>query len=66
MNFEDRPVCIGVNIPAHAFDYLAIPEKKYTSTDLLSSKRKTYELTKDGSLALSLESRGAAVIKIKL
>jgi len=66
VNFEDRPVCIGVNIPAHAFDYLAIPEKKYTSTDLLSSKRKTYELAKDGSLALSLESRGAAVIKIKL
>lgn len=66
VNFDDRPVCIGVNIPSHAFDYLSIPEKKYVSTDLLSGKRKSIELIKDSSLALSLDSRGACAMKIKL
>jgi glycosidase len=65
VNFDDRPVSIGVNLPAHAFDFLGIPEKKYTATDLLNGGKQTLHLKKDGCLALQLEERGSVVLKMK-
>ena len=65
VNFDDRPVSIGVNLPAHAFDFLGIPEKKYTATDLLNGGKQTLQLKKDGCLALQLEERGSVVLKMK-
>ncbi|MBR1688192.1 MAG: alpha-amylase family protein [Prevotella sp.] len=64
VNFDDRPVSIGVNLPAHAFDFLSIPEKKAIATDLLSGEKQSLELVKDGCVALKLESRGGSVWKI--
>ena len=65
VNFDDRPVSIGVNLPAHAFDFLAVPEKKYAATDLLNGGKQTVQLKKDGCLALQLEERGSVVLKMK-
>ena len=65
VNFDDRPVSIGVNTPAHAFDYLGIPEKKVSATDLLNGGKRSLQLQKDGCLALQLEARGACVLKMK-
>ena len=65
VNFDDRPVSIGVNLPAHAFDFLGIPEKKYTATDLLNGGKQTLQLKKDGCLALQLEEWGSVVLKMK-
>ncbi len=66
VNFDDRPVSIGVNIPAHAFDFLGIKEKKYTATDLLNGGKQSLLLQRDGCVALQLAARGASVLKIKL
>ena len=65
VNFDDQPVSIAVNLPAHAFDFLGIPEKQYTATDLLGGGKQTLQLKKDGCLALQLEERGSVVLKMK-
>ena len=65
VNFDDRPVSIGINIPAHAFDFLGIPERKTVAADLLNSTRQTLHLKKDCCVAVRLESRGACVLKMK-
>ena len=66
VNFDDRPVSIGINIPAHAFDYLSIRERKYTATDLLNGGKQSMLLQRDGCVALQLAERGANVLKMKL
>jgi len=66
VNFDDRPVSIGINLPAHAFDFLGLPEKKLSATDLLSGKKQTLDLKKDGCLALQMETRGSVALKMKL
>ena len=66
VNFDDRPVSIGINMPAHAFDFLSIPEKKVQATDLLNGGKQKTELQKDGCLAQKIEARGAVVLKMKI
>ena len=65
VNFDTRDVCIGVNIPEHAFNFLNIEEAKVQATDLLTSKKKTYELKKDSPIAIQLGASGAVVMKMK-
>lgn len=65
VNFDDEPQSVDVHLPAHAFDYLQIPEKKVTVTDLLSKQKSTLDLRKDGSVTLLLGSRSGNVWKIK-
>lgn len=66
VNFDERPVSIGVNMPSHAFDYLGIPEKTFDAKDLLTGKKQALQLKKDGCVALQLESNSARVLKIKI
>ena len=65
VNFDTRDVCIGVNIPEHAFNFLNLEEAKVQATDLLTSKKKTYELKKDSPIAIQLGASGAVVMKMK-
>ncbi len=65
VNFDDRDVSIGVNLPAHAFEFLEINEAKFVTTDLLSGKKKTFELLKDTCIALQIAGNGALVLKMK-
>ena len=65
-NFEDRPVSIAINLPAHAFDFLGIPEKKLLTTDLLNGGKQYLTFQKDGCIALQLEANGARVLKAKV
>lgn len=65
VNFDTRDVCIGVNIPEHAFNFLNMEEAKVKATDLLTSKKKTYELKKDSPIAIQLGASGAVVMKMK-
>ena len=65
VNFDTRDVCIGVNIPEHAFNFLNIEEANVQATDLLTSKKKTYELKKDSPIAIQLGASGAVVMKMK-
>jgi len=65
-NFDDRDVSIGVNLPAHAFDFLGISEKKVQATDLLSGEKTSLQLQRDGCLALPVAERGVRVLKMKV
>ena len=65
VNFDTRDVCIGVNIPEHAFNFLNLEEVKVQATDLLTNKKKTYELKKDSPIAIQLGASGAVVMKMK-
>lgn len=66
VNFDDRDVNIQVRIPSHAFEYLAIPEKKYKAEDLLSGGKQDIVLSNDGLVPMSLASRGSRVWKITI
>ena len=65
VNFDTRDVCIGVNIPEHAFNFLNLEEVKVQATDLLTNKKKTYELKNDSPIAIQLGASGAVVMKMK-
>lgn len=66
VNFDDSDVNIQVRIPSHAFEYLAIPEKKYKAKDLLSGDKQDIVLSNDGLVPMSLASRGSRVLKITI
>ena len=65
-NFEDRDVVTDVNIPAHAFDYLGIKEKKVIGTDLLTKEKLAMSLRKDGSVRMEIKARSGRAWKIKI
>ena len=63
-NFADVPVETAVCLPAHAFDYLGIPEGKRTAEELLSGASCEVTLQRDQSVAVSLNAHSASVLKI--
>lgn len=66
VNFGSAPADIGVRIPAHAFDYLGLPEKRATATDLLTGERRQFSLAKDASLSMHLDAFGVRVWKMNV
>ena len=65
-NFDALPVTLTVNIPAHAFDYLKLKERKSVSAvDLLSGKEIKRQLYRDCYVSVDLEPLGAVVLKFK-
>ena len=65
-NFDALPTTMDVTIPAHAFDYLNIKEKKSaTLTDLVSGKEMKRQLFRDCYVSVDLEPLGIAVLKFK-
>lgn len=63
-NFDSQPASVRINIPAHAFDYLRIPEGPQTATELLTGEKSTFHLAKDGAIAASAPAYGVSVYKI--
>ena len=66
VNFDDYAVTIDVNIPAHAFDYLKVNEGTYEATDLLTKDKEEIMLKCDDSVRLSMDARGAVILKMKV
>ena len=66
VNFDDYAVAIDVNIPAHAFDYLKVKEGTYEATDLLTKDKEEIMLKCDDSVRLSMDARGAVILKMKV
>ena len=65
-NFDDIPTTMDVTIPAHAFDYLKLKERKsVTAVDLLTGKEIKRTLTCDCYVSVDLEPLGAVVLKFK-
>ena len=66
VNFDDAPATIDVTLPAHAFEYLGIRERKnVTAVDLLSGKEIKRQLFRDCYVSVDLEPLGAAILKFK-
>ena len=65
-NFDDQAATMDVTIPAHAFDYLKLKERKSVKAiDLLSGKEIKRTLVRDCYVSVDLEPLGAAVLKFK-
>ena len=66
VNFYDLPTTMDVTIPAHAFDYLKLKERKnVTAVDLLSGKEIKRQLYRDCYVSVDLEPLGSVVLKFK-
>ena len=67
VNFDELPTTMDVTIPAHAFDYLKLKERKnVTAVDLLSGKEIKRQLYRDCYVSVDLEPLGAVVLKFKV
>ena len=66
VNFDDLPSTMDVTIPAHAFDYMKLKERKtVTAVDLLTGKEIKRQLYRDCYVSVDLEPLGAVVLKFK-
>lgn len=65
VNFSAEEIDTAITVPAHAFDYLSIKEKKVPATDLLSGEKQTFNLCKDQPVSMKLGAWGAKVWKIR-
>ena len=65
-NFDQERVQINVTIPAHAFDFLGIPEQEVEMTDLLSGFAKVVDLKRDGQVALDVEANYGRIYKFNI
>ena len=65
VNFDGNEANISVNIPAHAFDYLQLKERKGTANDLLSGEKIILELKADCAVNTTVPGYGARVWKMK-
>ena len=65
-NFDDKDVSVDVNIPQHAFDFLAIPQRNFKANDLLSEESLSGKLSAAEPITMLIPAYGARVWKIKL
>ena len=66
VNFENLPQTMNATIPAHAFDYLKLKERKnVTAVDLLTGKEIKRQLYRDCYVSVDLEPLGAVILKFK-
>ena len=65
-NFEDHDVNVDVFLPAHAFDYLKMAEKKAVATDLLTKEKLAVLLKPDGGIRMDIPANGGRIWKIKV
>ena len=66
VNFDDADVTIDVHIPAHAFDYLQLKEKKAIAVDLLTKEKLAVNMKKDGAVRMEINARSGRVWKVKI
>ena len=65
-NFSQQPTTMDVTIPAHAFDYLNLHERKnVTAIDLLTGKEIKRQMRRDCYVSVDVEALGAVVLKFK-
>ncbi len=64
-NFDDLPVGVHLNIPAHAFDYLTMAEGDYQAHDLLSDTDSQLCLQCDAAVDIKLQPRLSVVLSLQ-
>jgi len=67
VNFDTKPTRLAVNIPAHAFDYLNMPQNvSCSATELLSGKEEKLSLLPYQPTETSLEGLSGKILKFIL
>ena len=66
VNFDGQPAQCDIVTPQHAVDYLQIPERTYTATDLLSNEELQVTIQGNQSVTVSVPPYGGRVYKVKL
>lgn len=66
VNFSSDRVNVNVLIPAHAFDYLQMPEKEVEGVDLLTGEQSTFELKRDDTWRLDIRPYSGRIIKFNI
>jgi len=65
-NFDDHDATVDISIPAHAFDYLKMAEKKVVAHDLLTKDSLAVLLKRDGGIRMDIPANGGRVWKLKV
>lgn len=63
-NFIGNAVDIDVKIPAHAIEFLSIPEKKYHAKDLLTDELADITIKKDATVKMLVPAYSARIWKL--
>lgn len=63
-NFSDQPANMGVKIPAHAFDFLRLPEGSHRATELLTGVATNLNIYRDAYASVSVPAYGAVALAI--
>ncbi len=67
VNFDETPAEVAINIPAHAFDFLEIPNKESVkATDLLTGEKEEIILSPTAQVCTTVEGFSGKVLKVKL
>ncbi len=66
VNFGADRVNTSVNIPAHAFDFLGLPEKEVRAIDLLTGQEMDFELKRDGAVDMDLRPYTGRIYKFSI
>lgn len=64
-NFDNQSVTVNVRIPAHAFEFLGLKQKRYMATDLLTDTTMQLMLKADETVAVEVVGYGAVILKLK-
>ncbi len=64
-NFDSRPHTLQVNIPAHAFELLGLPQGTCVAQELLTGDKMQKTFSPDAPFAVALAPYGAAVWRIR-
>ena len=65
-NFSDQQRSTSIRIPAHAFEFLGLPEGSFNATDILSGSSHEVCLAKDGMIHAEICGNSGVVLKINL
>ena len=64
-NFSDQEICVGVKIPAHAFDYLQLKEGTFETRDLMCGQKGSIVLTRDGDTTVQVPANSAVLLSFR-
>ncbi|GHU87715.1 alpha-amylase [Bacteroidia bacterium] len=66
-NFDDKDVCIAVNLPAHAFEYMKMkPSNEVIATNLFSGEKRTIELNPDSHISCNIPANQGLILKFSV
>lgn len=66
VNFSRPVVRVSITIPAHAFDFLGLPERDVLASDLLTGEKLELGLKKDGAVEMVVPPYGAKILKFSI